>query len=336
MNSSPRRTEVAITIDTEFNIAGAFSDFPRFRPIAERVVDCPVDGRSEGLGFMLEIFARHGIRATFFVEALNYHYFGDGPMAGVCRRLQQAGQDIQLHIHPCWTAFDGDRLVVDKPDDSCAGRSLDSMTDLIRRGIDAFGRWGVARPVAMRTGNLVADRVVYRAMAALGIRVASNICVGVVRMPDPDLQLTCGRHRIDGVVEIPVTTFEDHRLMGRPHLRPLQVTACGWPEMEHVLWAARRGGLEQVVIITHPFEYVRTNSRRYDKIAVNRINQHRLRRLCAFLEEHDQDFASVAFGDRAPDWATAAPQDEMALRGTTLGMLARTAENGLLHRYWGA
>lgn len=330
-----KRTEVSITIDTEFSVAGAFQDFNRHPPLAERVIDCPVDGRSEGLDFVLETLAHHEVRATFFVEALNYHHFGDAPMSGICRRLQAAGQDIQLHIHPCWTAFDGDRLRNEAPNDSCAGRSVETMIELIRRGVDAFDRWGVERPVAMRTGNLLADRITYDAMAAMDIRVASNVGLGVVRLEDPGLQFVSGRHRINGVVEIPVTSYQDYCFLGRAHLRPLQVTASGWREIEHVLWAARVIGLEQVVIITHPFEYVRTNSIRYEKIAINWVNQKRLRKLCAFLVEHDEDFVAVTFGDCAATWVSAPVQGEILLKGPTMGMITRTAENGLFHRYWG-
>jgi hypothetical protein len=68
------RTEVAITIDTEFSVAGAFEDFERYKPIAEQMVDCAVDGKSEGLGFLLptfelETFEKYDVPATFFVEA---------------------------------------------------------------------------------------------------------------------------------------------------------------------------------------------------------------------------------------------------------------------------
>jgi hypothetical protein len=62
------RTQIAITIDTEFSIGGAFADPERRRPIGEANVTCPVGGREQGLGFMLDTFARHGTRATFFTK----------------------------------------------------------------------------------------------------------------------------------------------------------------------------------------------------------------------------------------------------------------------------
>ena len=48
------RTEVCITIDTEFSIGGAFADPVRRRPIGEENVTCPADGHENGLGFLLD------------------------------------------------------------------------------------------------------------------------------------------------------------------------------------------------------------------------------------------------------------------------------------------
>lgn len=326
------RTEVAITIDTEFSIAGAFGDFPRVRPIALELVDCMVDGRSEGLGFLLETFERFGTRATFFVESLNHRYFGDGPMGSVCRRIAAAGQDIQLHVHPCWLAFENGTLLPGKPNDSCAGRTPEDLAAIFKLGLDAFARWGVERPVALRTGSLMVDRAVYRALARLGIPVSSSIGIGIYRPFEPELQLANGRHRLDGLTEVPVTTYRAGS--GAAALRTMTVTGCGWPELRSILWDARRAGLENVVILTHPFEYVKTASPRYAKLTRNRVNQGRLESLCAFLREYDQDFAAVSFGERARVWSAAPPAAEVRLAGSGSYALLRKAENAINDRVW--
>ncbi len=75
------RTRVCITIDTEFSIGGAFFDAAR-RPIAEPLVWRNVDGRSEGLGFMLETLRKNRVRADFFVETVQHCYFKNDPIAG--------------------------------------------------------------------------------------------------------------------------------------------------------------------------------------------------------------------------------------------------------------
>jgi len=77
------KTDVCLTFDVEFTIGGAFSDPANKQPVSERSVFCDVDGESQGLGFILNTLSKHKLTATFFVEALNFHYFGDSPMSGI-------------------------------------------------------------------------------------------------------------------------------------------------------------------------------------------------------------------------------------------------------------
>ena len=99
------RTRVCITIDTEFSIGGAFADASRI-PVAEPNVWCNVNGRSEGLGFMLDTFRRHRVEATFFVETVQRYYFKNDPMRPIVHQIRDAGHEVQLHSHPCWSLFE--------------------------------------------------------------------------------------------------------------------------------------------------------------------------------------------------------------------------------------
>jgi hypothetical protein len=114
----------------------------------------------------------------------------------------------------------------------------------------------------------------------------------------------------------------------------LTVTGCGWPELRSILWAARRARLENIVILTHPFEYVKTASYRYEKLTRNRVNQARLESLCAFLREHDQDFAAVSFGERAAAWSAAEATGSVVLAGSGSYAFLRKAENAINDRIW--
>jgi hypothetical protein len=114
--------EVCITVDTEFSIGGNFED-PALTPVAEPIVLGSVGGKEQGLGFLLESLAEFGVRATFFVEALQTAYFGDEPMGGIARRIAAAGHDVQLHLHPCWLHYETTERTKPAPNDSCAGRT---------------------------------------------------------------------------------------------------------------------------------------------------------------------------------------------------------------------
>jgi hypothetical protein len=298
-------TQVCITIDTEFSIGGAFRDPVGRRPVAEANVDCPAEGRDNGLPFLLETFRNYGIAATFFVEALNTAYFGDAPMGRIVERILAAGQDVQLHIHPSWLAFEHadwiSRFAHDPPNDQCDNRKLDELCNIIRRGIAALGRFGVAHPIAMRTGNLRADLTTYAAMHESGLHLASNIGAAVFRPSDPQLQLNGGRCWIGDVLEVPVLSYQQ-TACGWRILRLLTITASSWAETERLLWCARAARVPTIVLLTHPFEFIKGDRLDPERVRINRVNQARLLRLCAFIAAHPAEFAAVSFAQAGPAW----------------------------------
>ena len=161
------RTRVCITIDTEFSIAGAFSHATRV-PVAAPLVWCNVDGRSEGLGFMLDTFQHYGVRATFFVETVQRYYFRHDPMAPIARRIHDAGHEVQLHTHPCWALFEHpdwwERSRGMRGRDDFHGMPVAQSVRLIEQGIATFREWGLPRPLAFRREDLPRLRLVERAV----------------------------------------------------------------------------------------------------------------------------------------------------------------------------
>lgn len=334
MRSADRRTEILLTVDVEFSIAGALTHPGIHAPLWDEPVHGRVDGRSEGLGFVLETLAASGLPATFFVEALNHRYFGDAPMASVCRQVAAAGQDIQLHLHPVWTCFEGGRRAVGAVDDDCAGRGQAAMEALLREGMASFARWGVAPPVALRTGGLSVDGAVHAAMRAVGMRLSSSVGVAIAMPGEPALRLATGRRRFGDVIEAPVTCFADWRLPGRRHLRPLQVSACSAREATCVLDAARRAGIGTLVLLTHPFEYVKADGFRYARMRPNRVNQERLRAICAHVAAHPGAFEAIDFATAATRLPARPDEAPRELRGSAALALLRMGENALNDRVW--
>src|SRR5690606_31280527 len=78
--------------------------------------------------------------------------------------------------------------------------------------------------------------------------------------------------------------------------------SCSWPEMKHLLWKARNAGVENIVLLTHPFEFIKKRDFRYQDLIRNRVNQERLQKLCAFIQHHDQDFESADFSGQHQQW----------------------------------
>ena len=330
------KTQIFLTIDTEFSIGGAFKAPDRLEPIGDQNVLCNVAGRSEGLGFMLDTFARHGLRATFFVEALQSAYFGDEPMGAIARRLQTAGHDLQLHLHPVWTYFDHgpwrERLAQVQPNDDLHGQTVEQLVSWMRRGIDCFQRWGVPAPVALRTGNLMVDRNVYRAMAQVGLQVASNIARAVFEPTEEGLRFNAGIRSIEGVVELPVLTYADLRLGSKPRCKALTVTGSSAAEVRSLLDRAHAAQAPAVVLLTHCHEFVKGDMR--GALAPDRVNQRRLEATCRYLQDHADRF-DVTTMDRMVNWQTSAGHDDDPLLTVPAPLAAmRMVQNKLNELNW--
>jgi peptidoglycan/xylan/chitin deacetylase (PgdA/CDA1 family) len=320
-------TEVCLTVDTEFSIHGALSHPGRKEPLGDAFVYGATDGKEHGLGFLLDCFARHGARATFFVEALNHIWFGDEPMGRVTRRILDAGHDAQLHTHPAWLHFRSPTWQADvsqrKPSDTLVGRSPAEVAECVSLAMGAFERWGAPRPVALRTGSLRADRALYDALPRAGIRLTSNLGVGYHRPGEAELDLRGGLHRVGDVVEVPVLTYS---ALGRDRI--LTVTGTGGREAEAVLRAARRAGVSPVVLLTHPFEFFTGEDDRCERVRPNRVNQARLDRLCAFLGRRADEFRVTTFAEAAPRWLGSAGTANPRLEAPWHAALLRIAANG--------
>jgi len=327
-------TQICISIDTEFDIAGHFEHPGEYQPVAGPAVYGTVNGKEESLGFLLETFDRYNITASFFVECANSLYFGDEPMQGVVNRLKAARQDIQLHVHPVWLSFNNDPDVGIFPrQDDCSGQDFDELKRAFSACIAIFTRWVGHYPLAIRTGSLRADENVYQVMRELGILMSSNIALGVFQPKEPLLCHDSGRHRIHGVMEIPVFSYQDSNFAGRTHKKSLQITSCSWPEMKYLLWQARSSGIENIVILTHPFEYIKKSDFRYRKLTRNRVNQRRLQNLCEFICQHPEDFVAADFSSQYRNWINS-ELDQKAIAIPSIYAVGRKLHNGLNDLIW--
>jgi hypothetical protein len=332
--NTPKPTEVCITIDTEFSIGGNFED-PGLMPIAEPVVLGPVAGKEQALGFLLDSFAEFGVRATFFVEALQTAYFGDEPMGTIARRIAQAGHDVQLHLHPCWLHYQtaAPLAAQSAPDDSCAGRTDAELDHFFKFGLSVFSRWGLPAPIAVRTGNFQVDKNLFRAAGRAGFRLSSTIAVPIWRPADEHLALFGGKHRIGQLLELPVFCY-CYRVGGRERLRPLCITACSSAEIIYVLQMARRHLLSPVVILTHPQEFIKKTDFRYSALRRNRVNQTRLRKLLEFLRRNQNDFIAVPITEVSDDAEDVRSFGPPAVSVSAGMVMARMLENGVNDRIW--
>lgn len=322
--------EVAITIDVEFTVGGAFAD-PDRMPVGPKSVYCPIGGKSAGLGFILDTLEAYGLKGVFFVEALNTCHFGDEPMGEIARGIRARGHDVQLHAHPCWMVFGHDdwflRVRDEVPCDSFAKLTNEEIDRALNIGVDVFRRWGLPPPLAFRAGNLEVDARIYHRLEHRGIPLASNIGIGVFAPPDPSLFLAGGRHRIGRTLEVPVASYPDIDLPRVRRWKTFTIVGTGAWEARQWLQSAAREGVGPVIVLTHPAEFIRSKRDDYDALRWNGIARQRLRSLCAYLADNAADFEVVTFAGAVERWRSGNGTTNPRWHASPWARMLRVAEN---------
>jgi peptidoglycan/xylan/chitin deacetylase (PgdA/CDA1 family) len=329
--------DVCLTVDVEFSINRALMREGR-TPLGAEWVDGVADGRSHGLGFLLDCLDCHGFKGTFFTEVFNTYYFGDEPIKGIVDRILAHGQDVQLHLHPVWLYYkypqwrEGLSAAAGRvPRDTFSDRSADEIATWLADGADILERLSGKRPIAFRSGNLDVGRVLYAGMRAAGLRLASNIGVGLTDPAEPELRFYAGLKRIDGITEAPVTTYRAP-LPGK-RLLLLTTTGSAFAEMRTVLEAAHRRAIGPVVVLLHPHDFrvaISNGDDNAPRYQADLARQSRLERLCAYLAAAPQRFRVTSFAESAERWHAAEVAENPLLTGSLTGLGARLIENKLL------
>src|SRR5690606_13026751 len=116
----------------------------------------------------LEILNRHRLNGVFFVEPLFAARFGLRYLRTVVDLIQQAGQKVELHLHPEWT----DEISPPPIEDASRKRqhlthySLGEQTQLIRYGTQLLREAGVDEITAFRAGSFACNADTFRALGA--------------------------------------------------------------------------------------------------------------------------------------------------------------------------
>lgn len=277
---------VFLTIDTEFawrhHVAGhdAAGIFAR-----------SVEPAGVGLSWQLEELARHGLKATFFVDPMPALAYGIEWVARMVAPILVAGQEVQLHLHPNWDgAVAGDRgerhgrfEMIDLPA-AAQGR-------LLARARDLLVAAGAPPPVAFRAGSYAAGDDTLAALAALGLRYDSSHNGAHHPWPSaiglPPAQVAPVARR--GVVEVPVSLVEE-----RPgRLRNVQLCALSAAEMRAALDHAIRADHVAFTVVGHSFELANRAG-----TAPNRVHVGRFSALCRMLAARRDAAPTMHFADR--------------------------------------
>ena len=260
----------------------------------------------------LAILNRYGLKGVFFVEPLFAARFGAEHLKIVVSLIREAGQEVQLHLHPEWTDEAIEPII-----ENCTTKrqhlsyyTLDEQTTLIGHGRNMLEAAGSGQISAFRSGSFAANRDTYEALHrnAIPLDFSLNRCYDVSA---PDLLREHGLSTafvVQGVTTYPVTVIKD----GFGKDRPAPISACGFDEFRDALLSAQRAGVSDFVVVSHNFEMLKPGSSLPDWTVVKRFQ-----RLCAFLTQHSELFTvrGVGAGLHRPEGsrlATSAPRASWA------------------------
>lgn len=306
---------VFLTFDIEIWCNG-WNDLDRSFPSSfERYVYGRSSHGDYALPETLAILNRHGLKGVFFVEPLFASRFGTQHLEIIVRLIRDAGQEVQLHLHPEWTDEAQEPLI-----ENCATKrqhlsyyTLEEQTALIAHGKRMLEAAGSGPISAFRSGSYAANCDTFEALQRNGILMDTSLnrCYGISA---PDLRKVNAfdqAFETQGVTTFPVTVMKD----GFGKDRPAQVGACSFSEMRDALSSAQRAGHRDFVVVSHNFEMLKPNSPLPDWVVVKRFEQ-----LCSFLALHSERFCVRRFDKdlkTAPINQQRLPTPEASLLSTT-------------------
>ena len=187
---------VFLTIDTEIAWRHHAAGLP-----ASEVFARSFEPGGVGLGHQLALLGRRGLKACFFVDPMPALVYGLAPIRRVVHTILDAGQEVQLHLHPQWAgASEADR--------GAHGRfnmwehHEREQRQLIAAAAELLEAAGAPAPVAFRAGSYAADDATLSALARLGFRYDSSHNGadphGLSRIELPTRQIAPGRSEAGG------------------------------------------------------------------------------------------------------------------------------------------
>lgn len=245
----------------------------------------------------LEILNRYGLKGVFFVEPLFAARFGIESLATIVNLIQQAGQEVQLHLHPEWTDEATIPLLpnVTTKRQHLSYYSRSEQGALIGHGLRLLHEVGATTPTAFRSGSFACNDDTFPAIAANGLRFDSSINrtlpvsnPGIMQPPAAGL---CEPFSNAGLELYPMTIFRD----GFGRMRHAQIGACSTRELIDAMQSAKISSWPTFIVLSHNFELMVPNGPVPDTIVVKRFEG-----LCRFLAGNRETLPTAGFNDLQP------------------------------------
>lgn len=292
------RPAVFITVDVECSMGGAFAN-TTFRPVPpSRGMMGKYGDRRLGVPLITEILNRHGVKATFFVEAFAEEQSYPGQTEPVCTYLLDHGQDVQLHLHPAYKQYDRFRrgMAPCPTADDLTDLPRERQLELLREGAERIRRWTGKAPVAFRAGNMAASEETLGLLPTVGIGIDSSYTFpfagGQCRFSPANPYN--GSRWYGDVLELALSGFTLPPLPGEARAKPLDIVGVSFEECREAIRRICGAGADAVLIF-HSFSLFKVRNVQYDGGRMNWIVARRLRRLCEWLAAHAKEFPTYTF-----------------------------------------
>jgi peptidoglycan/xylan/chitin deacetylase (PgdA/CDA1 family) len=289
--------DIYLTVDTEMwpLHAGNWPHTPLDpNQTCEKEFDAYFFGNSRqgasGLPYQLEMLARHGLKATFFLDPLFSFALGLRKLQKVIQLIERSNQSIGLHLHPEWLT-----------DTRCCGLpkfrgpyisqySEADQRHLVDLGWQRLIEAGGSPDRVFRAGSWGADVTTLRVLVDAGFTVDSSLNASFeCSLPSLDYRDRLNDVRmVNGIVEVPVTRFDDGV---SPLGRPLSLVGVSAEEMEFVLESCYAAQRQCATIVLHSDEFTRTDRLWKGREPTTRhLVSRRFKRLCGFLQSNNARF----------------------------------------------
>jgi hypothetical protein len=295
---------VYITVDTECSLGGAWEN-PKWKPVGpERSVLGRIDSKQYGVPLIMDILEENGLRATFFTEVLARDVVSSSELAAAYVCIRERGHDPQLHLHPVFHYYHLvtrgllQREQLPASMDLIGSLAVQTQLELLQKGRSIFHEIFGSAPSAFRAGCYGASMATLDVLEQVGIRFDSSFnaaylgstCLMNSRKP------ANASWRHGSVWEIPVTTFETGAGAMRS-LKPLEVSAVSFSEMQGVLNQAERLGQDTVIVMLHSFSFLKRADAQFLRMRPDHLVIGRFQRLCSFLRSNQNRFQVLTFSE---------------------------------------
>lgn len=271
-------TRALITIDTELS-AGRQAQGMAVDANYDSSFTGLIDGKSFGVGWLMERMAAHGIKGVFMVDPMPGLVHGPEIVERMVQPILAGGHDVQLHIHTEWLEWAKESPVEGRTGRNIGDFSLEDQVTLIGWARDALVRAGAPAPNAFRAGNFGANDDTLRALERLGLQWDSSFNADYAGR---ECRIALPRAMIDPVLAGRVAEAPVAGIFDRPgHFRPAQICALSAAEMVQALDHAAATGAHSFVTVTHSFEMM---SR--DRTRPNLAVMKRCEALCRAIADH--------------------------------------------------